>query len=167
MSKEELRVPTLKLTKGDTCRFQLVQQLDLDDVFKTLGIHKTISGDQSVQITEMKKKSDDYARAILPANEAWTGLFSIWLGKMNYPLLATSLTRRQCKKIQFTAINASLSKCRYSRKTPCAIVFLAPWFDGLGWQHLFFEQGIQHVLLIIKHLRAPGPFQSLLQISLQ
>jgi hypothetical protein len=143
MSKAELNVPTLKLTKGDTGRLQTVQQLDLDDVFKTLGIHKTISGDQSVQITEMKKKSDDYARAILSVNvtpfEAWTGLFSIWLGKMNYPLVATSLSKRQCKKIQSSAINASLSKCRYSRKTPRAIVFLTPWYGGLGWRHLFYE----------------------------
>jgi hypothetical protein len=86
---------------------------------------------------------------------------------MNYPLVATSLTRRQCEKIQFKAINASLSKCRYSRTTPRAIVFLSPWFGGLGWRHLFFKQGIQHAILIIKHLRTPGPFQSLLHISLQ
>jgi hypothetical protein len=40
-------------------------------------------------------------------------------------------------------------------------------FGGLGWQHLFYEQGIQHVLLIIKHLRTPGPFHSLLHVNLQ
>jgi hypothetical protein len=68
MSKAELSIPNLKLTKGDTGRLHTVQQLDLDEVFKTLGIHKTISGDQSVQITEMKKKSNDYARAILSVN---------------------------------------------------------------------------------------------------
>jgi hypothetical protein len=46
-------------------------------------------------------------------------------------------------------------------------VFLTPWYGGLGWRHLYYEQGIQHTRLIIKHLRTPGPFQSLLQISLQ
>jgi hypothetical protein len=43
----------------------------------------------------------------------------------------------------------------------------APYYGGLGWQHLYFEQGIQHVLIIIKHLRTPGHFQSLLQINLR
>jgi hypothetical protein len=41
-----------------------------------------------------------------------------------------------------------------------------PWFGGLGWRHIYFEQGIQHILTIIKHLRTPGSFQSLLRIVL-
>ena len=40
------------------------------------------------------------------------------------------------------------------------------WFGGLGWRHIYFEQGILHTLTIIKHLRTPGPFQSLLRICL-
>jgi hypothetical protein len=38
---------------------------------------------------------------------------------------------------------------------------MAAWAGGT----LYFEQGIQHVLIIIKHLRTPGHFQSLLQIN--
>jgi hypothetical protein len=130
----------------------------------------TISGNQSVQIAEMKKKSDAYARGILSVNvthfEAWTGLFTIWLGKMGYSLAATSIPRVACEKIQSKAINASLSKCGFNRHMSRAIVFGAFWFGGLGWRHLYFEQGILHILIIIKHLRTPGPFQSLLQICL-
>jgi hypothetical protein len=54
----------------------------------------------------------------------------------------------------------------YSRSTSQAVVFGAFWYGGLGWRHLYFEQGILHVLLLIKHLRTPGPFSSLLQICL-
>jgi hypothetical protein len=43
MSKAELKAPTLLLTEGDTKALQEVEQLDLHDSFKTLGIHKTIS----------------------------------------------------------------------------------------------------------------------------
>jgi hypothetical protein len=102
MSKEELQNPNLLLSEGDTGRMQQVDQLDLNDAFKTLGIYKTISGDQSDQIASMTKKSNDYARGILSVNisnfEAWTGLFTIWLGKMNSSLVATSLTKRECEK---------------------------------------------------------------------
>ena len=48
-----------------------------------------------------------------------------------------------------------------------AIVFASPWLGRMGWRHLYFEQGIQHVLTLIKYLQTPGPFKSLLQISLQ
>jgi hypothetical protein len=111
MSKDELKAPTLLLTEGDTKALQEVEQLDLHDSLKTLGIHKTISGNQADQISTMKHKSDAYARGILSANvthfEAWTGLFAIWLGQMNYPLVAISVTCRECEKIQSRAINAS------------------------------------------------------------
>jgi hypothetical protein len=88
MSTTEL-TPSLLLTEGKTHMLQEVKQLDLDDAFKTLGIHKTIFGNQSVQIEEMTKKSNAYARGILSVNishfEACTGIFTIWLGQLNYP----------------------------------------------------------------------------------
>jgi hypothetical protein len=37
----------------------------------------------------------------------------------------------------------------------------------MGWRHLFYEQGILHVLLLVKHLRTPGQFRSLLLVNLQ
>jgi hypothetical protein len=162
MTKAELQTPSLLLTEGATGNVQEVKQLDLHDSFKTLGIHKTISGDQSDQISVMRQKSDAYARGILSINlthfEAWTGLFTIWLGQLNYPLVATSLGHRDCEKIQSNAINASLSKCGFSRKTSRAIVFGAPWFGGLGWRHLF-RTASPHAPYR-KHLR-PRPFQTL------
>ena len=171
LSKDELSNPPLLLTEGNTGNLREVDQLDLLDSFKTLGIHKTVSGDESAQISAMQQKSDAYARGHLSVNvtnfEAWTGLFTIWLGQLNYPLVATSLTHSSCKIIQSKAINASLTKCGgFSRKTSRAVVFGSPWFGGLGWRHLYYEQGILHVLLLIKHLRTPGPFHSLLQICL-
>jgi hypothetical protein len=136
MSKDDLKVPTLQLKEGNTGKLQTVEHLDLHDAFKTLGIHKTVSGNQEVQMTEMTKKSDKFVQGILSVNvthfEAWTGLFTIWLGKINYPLVATSLSRRECENIQSKAINASLGKCGYSRTTARAIVFLSQWFGGLG-----------------------------------
>jgi hypothetical protein len=81
MSKAALKNPSLVLMEGDTNSLETITQLDLNNVFKTLGIHKTISRNQSVQIEEMKKKSDNYARGILSVNvtnfKAWTGLFTI------------------------------------------------------------------------------------------
>jgi hypothetical protein len=68
MSKACLEAPTLLLTEGDTGTLQEVEQLDIHDSFKMLGIHKTISGNQSDQIITVKAKSDAYARGILSAN---------------------------------------------------------------------------------------------------
>ena len=48
--KAEMNNPAMQLTEGDTGRLQTVEQLDLDDAFKTLGIQMTISGSQTAQI---------------------------------------------------------------------------------------------------------------------
>ena len=134
MSKEDLDAPPMLLTTGDSGRLQEVTQLDLAEPFKTLGIHKMVSGCQKEHITEMKRKSDAYVRGILSVSvnhfEAWTGLFTIWLGQMNYPLSATSLSEAQCKHIKSRAVNASLTKCGFNRKVSRAIVFGSPWFGG-------------------------------------
>jgi hypothetical protein len=171
MSRAELVTPSLLLTEGDTGTFQEVAQLDLDEAFKTLSIHKTISGNQAVQISTMKMKSDAYARGILSVNvtnfQAGTILFTIWLSQLNYPLVATALRKGGCKQIQFKVINDSLSKCGFSQKLSRTIVFGSVWFGGLGWRHLYFEQDIIHVLLLLINLRTPGPFHSLLLVCLE
>jgi hypothetical protein len=140
-------------------------------VFCTLGIHKTISGDQQAQIKILKEKSELFAKGITAsaanAFEAWTGYFTMWYPSVNYPLAATFLTKPVCKKIQSSATCATLNKCGYNRLFPRALVFGSPRCGGMGMRHMWYEQGIQHIIIIIKHLRTPGHFESLLQINLR
>jgi hypothetical protein len=87
--------------------------------------------------------------------------------KKEFPTRCNIPHEQRLQKMQSKAINASLSKCGFSCKTARAIVFGSPWFGGLGWCHLFFEQGMQRMMLtMIKHPHTLGPFQSLLQINL-
>jgi hypothetical protein len=170
MSKDKLHSPVLNLKQGNTGILEQVNQLNPNNSFKTPGIHKTVSGNQTKQIKEMRKKSDACASGTLKVSvtnfEAWTGLFTIWCSQPNHPLAATLLTEKSHQTMQMKAINAPLSKCGFSRKTARSVVFGLPWHGELGWRCLFFEQGIQHMMTLIKHLRTPGPFHSLSQVSL-
>jgi hypothetical protein len=73
----ELDAPLFQLSKGKTKTSVTVPQLDCDEAFWTLGIHKTISGDQTKQIQVLREKSDAFAKGILDSAvtpfEAWTG----------------------------------------------------------------------------------------------
>jgi hypothetical protein len=72
MTKAELKLrPSLLTEEGATGNVQ-VKQLDLHDSFKP-RIHKTISGDQSDQISVMAK-SDAYARGILDQPNQFRGV---------------------------------------------------------------------------------------------
>jgi hypothetical protein len=170
-TKAEMSQPPFMLTTGNTGTSVRVRQLDCDQSFRTLGVHKTISGDQTEQIEKLTEKSNNFAKGILASattpSEAWTGYFTIWHPSCNFPSAAASLTRAACCKIQSFAAAATLTKCKFNRHFPHAVVFGSPYYGGGGWRHMCYEQGIQHVLILIKHLRAPGHFQSLLQISLR
>jgi hypothetical protein len=171
-TKAEMHQPPFILTTGNTGTSVRVRQLDCDQSFRTLGIHKTISGDQTEQIAILTEKSNNFAKGILASAttpfEAWTGYFTIYHPSCNFPLAATFLTRADCRKIQSFATAATLtSKCKFNGHFPHAAVFGSPYYGGMGWRHMYYEQGIQHVQILIKHLRTPGPFQSLLQISLR
>jgi hypothetical protein len=100
LTAAELDLPAFKLTEGDSGDYITVPQLDCDDAFRTLGIHKTISGDQQAQIKILKEKSDLFAKGITAsaanAFEAWTGYFTMWYPSVNYPLAATFLTKPVC-----------------------------------------------------------------------
>jgi hypothetical protein len=92
----------------------------------------------------------------------------MWYPSVNYPLDATFLTRPVCENIQSSATSATLNKCGFNQHFPRAIVFGSPRYGGMGMRYMGYEQGIQHVIIIIiKHLRTPGHFESLLQINLR
>lgn len=65
MTKVELEGPSMLLVTGDTSQFQEVKQHDQNELFKTLGIHSIIPGDLKAQISDMKKRRDEYAQGIL------------------------------------------------------------------------------------------------------
>jgi hypothetical protein len=119
----------------------------------------------------LKAKSDNFGKGILASSanafEAWTGYFTIWYPSCNYPLAATFLSRKTCERIQSFATCAILTKCGFNRHYPRAVLYGSPLYGGLGWRHLWFEQGLQHVMILIKHLRTPGHFQTLIQINLR
>jgi hypothetical protein len=103
--------------------------------FRTLGTHKTISGDQTEQIAKLTEKSNNFAKGILASAttpfEAHTGYFTIWYPSCNYPLAATSLTRENCQKIQSFATAATLTKVKFNRHFPHAVVFGSPYYGSL------------------------------------
>jgi hypothetical protein len=136
-SAADMELPSFQLTEGNSNACIAAPQLDCNDSFHTLGIHKTISGNQTQQIAILRAKSDAFAKGILASAvnpfEAWTGYFTIWYPGCNFLLAATFPNRAECEKIQSLATNAVLTKCKFNRHFPRSVVFGAPYYGGLGW----------------------------------
>jgi len=55
---------------------------------------------------------------------------------------------------QLCVMGQFLNKMGYPIHFPCAVVYAPIDVGGLGFRHLGSEQGVQHVLQLVKHLRA-------------
>jgi hypothetical protein len=58
------------------------------------------------------------------------------MSSLIYGSHATTLTRRECKDIQYTVVNLILPKNGINRKSPRGIVFGTAQFGGLGLEPL-------------------------------
>ena len=59
-----------------------------------------------------------------------------------------------------------LEKCGFASSTPRAIVYASRKSDGLGFQHLYAEQGIAHVVKLIQTLCTPYEANQLTKTTL-
>jgi len=76
-----------------------------------------------------------------------------YLPKVTYPLPATTMSLDKIYKTQLQVTAQFLNKMGYPVTFPRAVVYAPCDVGGLGFRHLGHEQGVQHVLQLLKHLR--------------
>ena len=106
--------------------------------------------------------------ANLTRDEAFLSFTRIYIPSLRYGLGTCSFPPSDLIRIQRPAINAILPKMGYNRHLPRAVVFGPRNLGALGLPSLVFEQGIQQLQFIGRHLRAPtSPLRSLFQIGVE
>ena len=84
-----------------------------------------------------------------------------------FPLRATTLTEKECNRIQAPIINTVLPLCGFARNFPRAIAHASTDAMGLGIQNLFSRQGIEHILALVQHGAAPTITGSLIRATIE
>jgi len=77
-----------------------------------------------------------------------------YIPKVTYPLPATTIPPDKLYHTQLRITGQFLNKMGYPIHFPRAVVYAPIDVGGLGFRHLGSEQGVQHVLQLVKHLRA-------------
>jgi hypothetical protein len=75
--------------------------------------------------------------------------------------------KAECAKIQATYMSMALQKMGFIGMTKRALVFGPEEYGGLRITDLWMEQGIQHVSLLIGHLRNGGEAGMLLVLRIE
>jgi len=78
------------------------------------------------------------------------GLWQVILRKLEYPLVATTFTHKECQTIMSPILMAGLPVAGLTRTFPRAVVH-RPWqWGGLNIPNLFTEQMTKHIHMLLK-----------------
>lgn len=147
-----------------------IKCLSFHQLHKTLGYWLNPAGSMRKQLEVTTKKSDHLTDIVscstLSATEVWTFYFEIYLPGVGYTLPMSMFTELECHTIQQRFISTALPKCRVNWNSARSWVYGPQSRGGLGFRHLYQEQGIRQVLMALKHMQTPGQPNQMLKIAL-
>jgi len=132
-----------------------IQQLQADDAQRTLGVYLAPDGNNKKQLqillTKTKMWADKARTGHLNKVAAWLNLTSTILRQVHYVLPATTLTQTQCDQVMAPCYRRGLPAVGIMCSFPRAILQAPYDYYGLGITNLYLEQGIQHILAILRY----------------
>ena len=114
-----------------------------------------MDGNQLMQMAELLIKTHRWADRVrvgrLTHAEAWFSLTLCMMKTLEYPLMATSLTQKQCDQIMQPVLDAGLKALGISRTLNRDVVYGPKRYQGLGIPDLWLTQGILKLWIVIAH----------------
>jgi len=117
-----------------------------------------MDGNYKAEIGLFVQRNQRYVQALQQCNlthrEAGIIYKQCYLPTISYPLPATNIPTDLIHRHQAKATTVFLAKMGYRRTMPQAVVYAPKALGGVGFRHLWAEQGVQQSMQLIKHLRA-------------
>jgi hypothetical protein len=142
------------------------------DAYKLLGVHVAFDSNTTAQQTALQAKYNHLIRVFAQATtmdrqDTMTGIQILANSTLKYMLPATNIPWDTINKINQKFIYIILPKIGLNRHFPRAVIFAPSYFGGAELIHLPFEQGVAHILLILRHLRAYTTLGTILHQALE
>jgi hypothetical protein len=122
---------------------------DVDHAEETLGVYLAMDGNNQEECEALRKKAEDYADCIrtgfLSRDDAVVALHSTIMKSLEYPLAATTMTKKQWDYVMGPLLMAALPRMGYVRTFPRDIVYAPKDLLGLGIMHPWFNQELTHL----------------------
>jgi hypothetical protein len=132
-----------------------LNRLEVSKACKTLGVFIAMDGNQRTQTAELLLKTQQWADGVwvgrLSHAKAWFSLTLCMMKTLEYPLMATSLTQKQCDQIMKPVLDASLKALGISRSLTRNVVYGPRRYQGLGIPDLWLTQGILKLWIALAH----------------
>jgi hypothetical protein len=125
-----------------------LKRLEVNESFETLGVQLNPIGDDTAIFKDMQKWAKNWSQQIkkstLKDHETHTAMNITIMNKLEYPLVAVTLTRKQCDKIMRTLLTTSLSKAGCNCNFPRKALHGPPTLIGGGVHHIYATLVAKH-----------------------
>jgi hypothetical protein len=106
-------------------------------------------------ICQLRRKSDHITSFLwkcpLTRIEAWTYYYACYLPSVCYPLLCSSLSKKQLDTVQRKAMAILTARCGFNCNTRKEILYGPLDLGGANFRQLYIEQGMGQLNLFILH----------------
>ena len=122
----------------------------------TLGVILAPDGNNEDAIQDLRLKSEAWRDHIrsghLSSSEARLATQSTIMKSLEYPLLALTITDKECKRIMTPVLEASLTKSHVNRNFPRSVVYGPTNEKGLGMKNLYTTKGLTQISAIVQYI---------------
>jgi hypothetical protein len=154
--KNEWRYSTIEDIPGDisikdVCgtRRVILSRHNADVAKETLGVWLAMDGNNREEIVALRQKAEEWADNIrtgfLDRNDAWYALNFTIMKSLEYPMMATTMSKQEWNFILRPILLSGLPKCGVARTFPREVVHGPLEFQGLNVYHPHTLQGIVHI----------------------
>jgi len=146
--------------KGDPV---VIEHLAVTEAKETLGIWSRPDGSMHDEVQSQKTKAKKWADAVqtrhINPTIAWC---SVTIMKtIEYPLMATCISRKGMDDIMRPILQAALPKAAIQKRFPRKLVLGSLGFQGFGLHHPSNSQLIEHLQAIVTHSHRDSPSHNL------
>lgn len=128
---------------------QEIERLPTSAASRILGVHLAPDGNQRDQVLAMRRKTETWADRVrsghIQRQDAWHYLQTTIKRSLLYPLLATTLTEKDCVHIEAPALEAALQACGMPSNMPREVVYGPERYLGLNHGSIYHTQGAKHI----------------------
>lgn len=133
----------------------LVDRCEHDEARRTLGVRLAPDGNNRAQMQHMVDVGKTWGQQLRSGHvrrtDSWIALTTTILKTLEYPLLATTLSDKECDAILRPVLRAALPSSGLVFSFPRSILYGTTKAGGLGLRNLATTQGIQHVTACLSH----------------
>jgi hypothetical protein len=148
-----------------------LKRLEVNESFETLGVQLNPIGDDTAVFNDMQKWAKNWSQQIkkstLKDHEAHTARNVTIRKKLEYPLVAVTLTRKQCDKVMSTLLTTSLPKAGYNCNFLRKALHGPPSLMGRGVLHIYATTVAKHVQEMMIEAPHNSPSGQLIRTSIE